>query len=542
MIAEAEAILAAAQAEDDPGGQPAEPPEKGDAEPENGAAETETARPDKFLVVERLKQALRDQNADAFEAQLEEVKTIDAWALAMTHLSDAVQSGNEEIRNAAKAALVDLAENHADKSVANRAVAILASLGDRRPASPGELGQVLSSVGVLFAAIVVGCLLWSASVWLDSRLSDNSFLTQMAQRTLHFTVISLTVVIILVALANGPILLLYAIRSVPEAFRLWLLLTTFGAFGGLLVSMYYERLYLPRRHKNCSLDLGVISDCLFGAAGAVIVFLVVPGAFDLTTDFNVMKVVATAIVGGFAGRALVESVASKTLKDVDALRQERDELKEGAIAIEMLDRQLDPDGEPPDENALKEAITSSSERIRTFVFREARRFQTETFDAGKQQQMLKVKPVYEALIDADKEDVYYRNHAQLGYLAMYREEPEWEKGIEHLTNAIKSRNKAGQEGRFGIYEYCRAVCKIRLGKQVQDIVTDLKTAADDEDARRMLIHDLRRVYGKSEGEVSKIDDTPGKKVHLEQNHAVMKWVEDNRAWDQIGVSPSGLKT
>lgn len=83
-----------------------------------------------------------------------------------------------------------------------------------------------------------------------------------------------------------------------------------GALGGLLCGYRKKGLVFPFWvPKQKSLDLGFIADCVFGAAAAIVVFIIVP--LDLKDGGNTaahiahhLKVLAVAFLGGYGGPAL----------------------------------------------------------------------------------------------------------------------------------------------------------------------------------------------------------------------------------------------
>lgn len=87
------------------------------------------------------------------------------------------------------------------------------------------------------------------------------------------------------------------------------LITAGGAFGGWLYGMRGQRLIMPKKRADGDFDPGWIADCAFGIAGGYVIFLLVPGTFDAPTgaeSWPVVKVIAAAVIGGYAGRALFD--------------------------------------------------------------------------------------------------------------------------------------------------------------------------------------------------------------------------------------------
>jgi hypothetical protein len=96
-------------------------------------------------------------------------------------------------------------------------------------------------------------------------------------------------------------------------------------------------------------------------------------------------------------------------------------------------------------------------------------------------------PVFRALIAADQERKFDRNHAQLGYALKDKEPPEWAEAERELSDAITIRGQTSIKGMY-YYEFNRAFCRImqdpdfRQGKKsnaesLNRILDDLRAVA-----------------------------------------------------------------
>ena len=96
------------------------------------------------------------------------------------------------------------------------------------------------------------------------------------------------------------------------------LVPVFGAFGGLLGGMHFKSLDRPHREgTDHRINLGWIADAAFGVAGGFVVFLVVPGDFQIDKGgWDTFKAFAVAMVGGFAGRALIEAQSKAIMQKI----------------------------------------------------------------------------------------------------------------------------------------------------------------------------------------------------------------------------------
>jgi len=66
--------------------------------------------------------------------------------------------------------------------------------------------------------------------------------------------------------------------------------------------------------------------------------------------------------------------------------------------------------------------------------------------------------VFRALIAADVEAKYHRNHGQLGYALKDLEQPRWQDAFDALSTAIQRRKSGG----YVLYEFNRAIATAEL--------------------------------------------------------------------------------
>ncbi|MEM8964286.1 MAG: hypothetical protein AAGD38_22565, partial [Acidobacteriota bacterium] len=105
--------------------------------------------------------------------------------------------------------------------------------------------------------------------------------------------------------------------------------------------------------------------------------------------------------------------------------------------------------------------------------RQAEKVRAATWRNDKQTMELSI-PLFEALIHADPS--YHRDHGQLGYALKDKADPEYERAIGHLSEAIRLRDALGSKG-YRLYELNRAECWIRSKTgTTQAILRDLRAA------------------------------------------------------------------
>jgi len=240
-------------------------------------------------------------------------------------------------------------------------------------------------------------------------------------------------------------------------------------------------------------------DLLFGLAGGIVIFFIMPiELFDVTQSFGLVRLLGIAMVGGYGGRALIEQVLDQQLKklkeDMEQLEEQTEESanqvqemkaqeKTGATVAALLDQYLDEEREKPlqpeEAKELMDALANASASTRVYAFTQARAFRKKVSKHEATRPLIaKVIPIFEKLIQADTENQYHRNHAQLAYALKDQPQPDYQRAAAELTTAIQIRDEQNA-GEFKIYEFTRAICRIHLGRPTSEIVADLEAAATD---------------------------------------------------------------
>ncbi len=264
--------------------------------------------------------------------------------------------------------------------------------------------------------------------------------------------------------------------------HVWLICLS-GMFGGLLFGIRDKKLVIPHRKSENIYEPGVVTDVLFGAAGGVVIFLILPGDINPDKDtLSLLKFIGVAIIGGYGGRALVEKVLTQQIKDLQAsVDGLKDQSKEDAAAMALINKHFDEDPDTPEipHDKLKAAIAKSSHSSQLFAFEQARAFRRKALRNVKEEQELnhidRVVPVFLSLIDSDEKKIYHRNHGQLAFALKDQEAADWTKAKQELTIAmeIRDRNKVGG---FYVYEFNRALCLIKTAGKLEEIKKDLEVA------------------------------------------------------------------
>ena len=85
-------------------------------------------------------------------------------------------------------------------------------------------------------------------------------------------------------------------------------------------------------------------------------------------------------------------------------------------------------------------------------------------------------PIFQALVEADYDQLFHRNRSQYAFSLMTRTDPpksDWQKALDVMQDAIKIRDRSKEPG-WTEYEFARALCRIHLGQDASDIKNDLK--------------------------------------------------------------------
>jgi hypothetical protein len=154
--------------------------------------------------------------------------------------------------------------------------------------------------------------------------------------------------------------------------------------------------------------------------------------------------VAERDIATIAGRVVTEVVERRDEADAEALR--------------LLVQQLDGREASVDQEELNAAVASATQVTKQVIFTRARRQRQESWK-GNKPQVERTIPVFRALIAADTEKKYHRNHAQLAYALKDQPTPDWAAAESALGEAIKIRDQLSVKG-YQVYEFNRAQCRI----------------------------------------------------------------------------------
>ncbi len=187
-------------------------------------------------------------------------------------------------------------------------------------------------------------------------------------------------------------------------------------------------------------------------------------------------------------------------------------------ALGAVDRWLNqPPSSKDDEQrvAMMRAIKAASAGARVKIFLDAEKYRRPATEDVNGRSL----PVFQALVEADAQEIFHRNRAQYGLALMGRKKDpndpatskaDWSRAQDLLTDAIRIRERSREPG-WHEYELARAVCRIHLDVQFDD----QKESASD--AQNLIRADL-----------DKIGDIPLEERKLiDPEDATNKWLKLN---------------
>lgn len=212
-----------------------------------------------------------------------------------------------------------------------------------------------------------------------------------------------------------------------------------------------------------------------------------------------------------AEREQLAALSSQVTKIAGRVDEISKRARADARALSLVYRQLNPGPEaaPVPQEELNAALQAASMPTRVQVFYQARQLREDGRREGNVSKMEPAIPVFRALIAADTEGRFHRNHAQIGYalkdkynLLTDRTRASEAEAIlsdasNELSKAIEIRDRQ-RETDWLMYEFSRAFCQVELEHLRRDdrpsapevrerILQDLRVAIADEDAKQEIL-------------------------------------------------------
>jgi hypothetical protein len=261
-----------------------------------------------------------------------------------------------------------------------------------------------------------------------------------------------------------------------------MILAGVGAFGGYLSAIQLNP--VDPRENSKSFRRAVLQ----GVAGAIIIFTLAPvdpnivnGLFvSSTTDQShshphvVIKLIALALIGGYAGGALLESSAQQFAKKINDIEEKQ---KKDAEAINLVEEALH--GLEIDVQALNKAVQQTTSVARSEIFNRADDNRRENWRTNKDH-MERSMPIFKALTATDEAKTCHWWYGALAYCLKDKRDPDYEEALHLLDDAIAGRKNI----RSGAYVFNRAVCKIHLSAKHPDKAWEAEILSDLDAAKR----------------------------------------------------------
>lgn len=197
---------------------------------------------------------------------------------------------------------------------------------------------------------------------------------------------------------------------------------------------------------------------------------------------------------------------TRELQQLEAVIQTQIDKVESAssTALILVNRQLNSlkGGRPPKQDELNQAVIAAPDSTRLQIFDQAEHVRNVSMNDNKDLMELTI-PVFYALIAADIDNRYHRNHGSLGWALKDKNSPDWREAKAELTKAISIRDRLKITG-WRLYEANRAVCSIRilrdprpgdpaLAELTASIEQDLDAARKDPYAKPMVDPESRTI-------------------------------------------------
>jgi len=174
-----------------------------------------------------------------------------------------------------------------------------------------------------------------------------------------------------------------------------------------------------------------------------------------------------------------------------------------ADALARVDRWLNQPPDPKDDNnqlAMMNAVKAASAGARMKIFLDTEKYHALATEAAHARTL----PVFQALVEADTQEIFHRNRGQNALALMGRKKvdpatakADWQAALDLLNDAIRIRERT-REPNWREYEFARAVCRIHLDEPFQSqqksvpdlqalVRADLDKAVDVAPAQKKLI-------------------------------------------------------
>lgn len=183
--------------------------------------------------------------------------------------------------------------------------------------------------------------------------------------------------------------------------------------------------------------------------------------------------------GAFSA-ALIKSLRAEIKeKEVRLVSFEEKQRQKDLHARELVEKQLA--GHSVDPDTLMNSINEASSEERDKIINKTSEVRRKNWKDNKPV-MERTLPIYKALAESPEEDNRFYYHGEYGFALKDKREPDYKKALEELSRAIHIRGSWREYGWLE-YEFCRAICYIKLTEQGE--------CKDEEAWKHYIIEDLR---------------------------------------------------
>jgi hypothetical protein len=221
------------------------------------------------------------------------------------------------------------------------------------------------------------------------------------------------------------------------------------------------------------------------------------GGFKSSATFGMAMPVFFIICGFLFGYLWTRLYLPTALKQADIgllvkqVKEFQSQAETDLNARTLTERQLSLGLDPVPQENLNEAIRKASKEAKISIFYQAQNTRSLNWEKEETKPLMeRTIPIFKALIEADTEGIYHRNHGQLAYALKDKSVSDYLGALEELNKAIRIRDQQGEGEEYLAYEFNRAYCRIMTDKSFQDdkpsdlrskegILKDVEKAAED---------------------------------------------------------------
>ena len=243
-----------------------------------------------------------------------------------------------------------------------------------------------------------------------------------------------------------------------------------GILGGVIYTIMVDgHVEMPEFIPNDTgkFRAGLFGDILLGIAGAVVLDFIAK-SLEAPIDTYV-EIAAAGIVGGYGGRAILQFALQRVFKDVNLLEadriaylqanmQQRLNRKDSLELIDLVNAQIRVGLAGDELSELKAEIEAADTDVRRRIFNLTRDFRLAAKAAGEQDRIVRMMPIFEALVTSDPEQHAY--YAELAFAYKDSGSPDLFRAIEYLDKAIALRGDQHRAETWN-YELSRAITRIQ---------------------------------------------------------------------------------